>query len=71
MNWEFVGIAGTLFVLLSFIMTDIRKVRIINSIGGVLFVIYGIAIGAFSTWLLNGIVIIVNIIQLLKVRKPQ
>lgn len=70
MSWfEAIGIAGTLFVLLSFLMKDIRKVRIINIVGAVLFVVYGLLIGALSTWLLNGILIIIHIVYLLKGNK--
>lgn len=63
---ELVGIAGTLFVLASFLMKDYRKTRIINIVGAVLFVIYGIAINAVSTWLLNGMLILVHIYFLMK-----
>jgi hypothetical protein len=70
MNWyELIGIMGTLFVLLSFLMKDLKKVRIINIIGATLFVIYGLLIGALSTWLLNGILIIVHIVYLIKEKK--
>ena len=70
MSWfEAIGIAGTLFVLLSFLMKDIRTVRIINIVGAVLFVVYGLLIGALSTWLLNGILVIIHIVYLLKGNK--
>lgn len=69
MIWfELIGIFGTLFVLLSFLMKDLKKVRIINIIGATLFVIYGILINALSTWLLNGVLIIIHIIYLFKER---
>lgn len=64
--YEAIGIAGTLFVLLSFLMKDLKKVRIINIVGAVLFVIYGLLIGALSTWLLNGILVIIHIVYLIK-----
>lgn len=66
MIFEIIGIAGTLFVLASFLMKDYRKTRIINIIGAVLFVIYGLCIGAISTWLLNGILVFVHIYFLTK-----
>ncbi len=70
MAWfEIIGIAGTLFVLLSFLMKDLIKVRIINIVGAVLFVVYGLLIGALSTWLLNGILVIIHIVYLLKGNK--
>jgi hypothetical protein len=64
--FEIVGITGTLFVLLSFLMKDLKKVRIINIIGAVLFVVYGVLINAYSTWILNGVLIIIHIIFLTK-----
>ncbi len=39
---EWVGYAASLGVLLSFLMKDITKLRIINSIGCFLFVVYGV-----------------------------
>lgn len=70
MSWyEAIGIAGTVFVLLSFLMKDLKKVRIINIIGAVLFVIYGLLIDALSTWLLNGVLVIIHIVYLFKGNK--
>ena len=66
MLYELIGIAATLFVLASFIVNDIRRVRIINIAGAALFVVYGILIGAFSTWLLNGLLIVIHIYYLTK-----
>lgn len=66
MKHEIIGIMATVFVLLSFLMTDIKFVRIINIIGAALFVIYGISIGAFSTWLLNAMLICIHIYYLTK-----
>lgn len=64
MNYEIIGLTATLFVLLSFLMKRIELVRIINIIGAVLFVIYGVCINALSTWLLNGILIVIHIVYL-------
>lgn len=64
--FEIIGLLGTLFVLLSFLMKDLKKVRIINIIGAVLFVVYGVLINAYSTWILNGVLIIIHIIFLTK-----
>ena len=64
--YEIIGLLGTLFVLLSFLMKDLKKVRIVNIIGAVLFVVYGVLINAYSTWILNGVLIIIHIIFLTK-----
>ena len=69
MLYEIVGITATLFVLLSFLMRDISTVRVVNIIGAWLFVIYGLLINSFSTWLLNGVLIIIHIYYLRKMRK--
>ena len=69
-NWfEIVGIAGTIFVLISFLMKDIVKVRLINIIGATIFVVYGILIGAIATWLLNAMLVIIHVIYLIKDHK--
>lgn len=61
---EIIGITGTIFVLLSFLMKELKRVRIVNIIGAALFVVYGITIGALSTWLLNGVLIIIHLYYL-------
>lgn len=66
MQYEIIGIAATLFVLASFIVNDMRRVRFINIVGAALFVVYGLLIGAFSTWLLNGLLIVIHIYYLSK-----
>lgn len=61
LSWvEWLGILSTVIVLLSFTTTKPLYIRIINSIGSVLFVIYGILIGSLSVSLLNGACILVN-----------
>lgn len=68
---ELIGILAGLFVLLSFTVTGERKIRMINIVGCVLFVIYGINIGALSIWLINGILVFVQLGYLLKGNKPK
>lgn len=63
---EIIGTLGSIFVLISFIVNDIKKIRIINIIGSIFFVIYGIYINAFSTWFLNGALILIHIYYLIR-----
>lgn len=60
MNMEILGTIASVIVLLSFIVTEEKRIRIINIFGAALFVVYGIMINAFSVWLLNGILILVH-----------
>ena len=68
---EIIGIVATLFVLLSFIFTAEKRIRQINIIGAVLFVVYGIVIGAISIYILNSALIIIHIYKLYKQRGGQ
>jgi len=65
---EILGIIATLFVLLSFLFTNEKRIRQINIIGAVLFVVYGIIIGAISVYVLNGALILIHIYKLYKQR---
>ena len=64
--WELLGIVATLFVLGSFTVDGERKIRKINIVGAALFIVYGIAIGALSVWLLNSALLAVHIYKLRK-----
>ena len=64
MNWEIIGGIATIFVILSFLMRDERKIRIINIFGAILFVIYGLGINAFSTAVLNAVLVLVHLYYL-------
>lgn len=66
---ELIGILATVLIVLSFVFEDERKIRAVNIAGCVLFVIYGVAIGAFSTWLSNGILILIHGYYLWKGRR--
>ena len=39
---NYIGYAASFFVVLSFMLKDIKKIRVVNLIGCVLFVLYGI-----------------------------
>ena len=69
MNVEIVGIIATLFVLASFILSGEVKIRSINIIGSIIFVIYGVMMGAISIWLLNGALIGIHIYKIIKLKK--
>lgn len=58
------GYLSMIVVLISMLMTDIRKLRIINSIACSMFIIYGYFHEAYPVVLMNTIVIIINLIKL-------
>lgn len=65
---ELVGYLASILIAISLTMTDMYKLRIINSIGCLMFVIYGLNVGAYPVALANTIIIIINIYNLYKLR---
>lgn len=63
---EILGIIAGIIVLISFVPQNIKYIRIINIIGCICFVIYGIGIKSISIWLTNAILGIIHIYQLKK-----
>lgn len=67
-NFEIIGTIASIIVLLSFLMKGERRIRLINILGALVFVIYGVLIGAFSVWFLNSILVVIHIYKLIKSR---
>lgn len=67
-NFEIIGTIASIIVLLSFLMKGERRIRLINIFGALVFVIYGVLIGAFSVWFLNSILVVIHIYKLIKSR---
>lgn len=67
-NIEIIGLIATLFVLVSFLTSGERNIRVINIIGAFIFVIYGLVLGALSVWVLNGVLFFVHIYKLYKLK---
>lgn len=50
---EIIGYIGSAFVLISFLMATVIKLRIVNSIGSIISVVYGLLIHAYPTVVMN------------------
>lgn len=66
MQDEWLGLVASAFVLISFLMSNQIKIRIINMVGCVAWVIYGFLRPSYSSAIMNGAVFIVHIIYLTK-----
>ncbi|MGX2975235.1 YgjV family protein [Ursidibacter arcticus] len=67
MNYiEILGYIAMLLVAGSFLLKDVIKLRLVNAIGGVCFVIYGLLIGSLPVAGLNIFVVCVNAYYILK-----
>ena len=67
--YEIIGIVATLFIIASFLTKDLIKVRIVNLVGSVIFIVYGVLIHSWSTAILNAVMIIVHLVYLLRKEK--
>ncbi len=61
---EIIGVLASGLVLVSFLMKGERKIRFINIVGCVIFVIYGIMISSVSVTLMNVALTLVHIVKL-------
>ena len=69
--FEIIGYVGSAFVLASFLMASVVRLRIINSIGCVVSVVYGLLIHAYSTVIMNGALLLINIFFLLRMSREK
>lgn len=68
---EMLGYAATILVAISFLLKDVVKLRFVNAIGGVCFVIYGLLINALPVALLNALIVVINGYYILQALKEQ
>jgi hypothetical protein len=69
MNWEIFGYIGTVLILSSFLVENIFRLRLINTIGACFWIIYGVGISASPTIVVNSCVIIIHLTWFYKHRK--
>ena len=67
MNYiEIIGYLASAFVLLSFVMKEMTKLRILNSIGCGFFIVYGVLLLSWPIIITNVAIVCVNVYYLLK-----
>ncbi|WP_022933338.1 YgjV family protein [Treponema bryantii] len=68
---ELIGYLGSALVIVSMLMTSVVKLRIINTIGSVIFCAYALAIHSYPTAAMQVCLIIINIINLYKLNNTK
>jgi hypothetical protein len=63
---EMVGYFGSVIVAISLMMRSLVRLRVINSIGCLVFVVYGILIHAYPVAILNGFIFCINAFYLIR-----
>ena len=66
---ELVGYIGSTLIAVSMLMTSVRKLRIVNTIGSAIFVVYAFIIRSYPTAFMNIFLVFVNIYNLIKLNK--
>ena len=69
MNWDIFGYIGTVVVLYSFTIENIYRLRLINSIGSMFWIVYGLGIMAGPTIVVNACVLMIHIYWFIKHKK--
>lgn len=69
---EIVGYFAMTFLVLSFIPKQVRRIRIINFIGCVLFVAYGVLLGwKWPLIVSNGLIAVIQVYHLINFKKEE
>ncbi len=63
---EAIGYLGSALVLVSFLMASVFKLRIVNSIGSIIFTIYAVIIHSYPTAVMNACLVLINVYYLIK-----
>ena len=69
--YEWIGTAGAIMIIIAFANKDEISIRILDGIGAVLFIIYGVLIHAWATVFLNSILICIHMRRLYQIKKQR
>jgi hypothetical protein len=68
-NTEYIGYVASGFVLLSFLMRKMFFLRIVNTVGCIFFIVYGMMLGSIPIILTNTAIVLINFYYLTKRNK--
>lgn len=68
---ELIGYTGSLLVIVSMLMTSVVKLRVINTIGSVIFCGYALCIHSYPTAAMQVCLIVINVINLVKLNNTK
>jgi len=68
---EILGIVASLFVISAFLFKNVKTIRILDGVGALLYIVYGILIHSYANILLNSVLVAVQLYHLHKLNKKQ
>ena len=69
--YEIIGYVGSGLVLVSFLMTSVVKLRLVNCVGGIIFAVYALLIHSYPTMIMNICLVLINLYYLWKLRNSE
>ena len=66
---ELIGYLGSFLVVVSMLMTSLKKLRIVNTVGSVIFTIYALIIHSYPTAFMNFCLVAINVYKLYRIKK--
>ena len=66
---EILGIVASLFVISAFLFKNVKIIRLLDAVGALLYVIYGILLHSYANIFLHTVLIAVQIYHLYKLNK--
>ena len=68
---EGIGYLGSILVVVSMLMTSVKKLRIVNTTGCIIFTVYALIIHSYPAALMNFCIILINIYQLIRLGRQE
>ena len=68
-NIELIGYVATIFILASFVISNLKTLRVVNMIGGGLWMVYGYVIGSSAIFIGNLLMVLIHIVKLYQENK--
>lgn len=68
---ELIGYIGSVIIVISMLMTSVMKLRIINMTGGIIFTTYAFLIRSYPTAIMNGVLAIINCVNIFMLVKKE
>lgn len=66
---EMVGYLGSVLVVVSMLMTSVRRLRVVNAVGAGIFTIYALLIRSYPTAWMNFCLVVIDVYHLIRMDK--
>lgn len=68
---EMAGYLGSVLVVVSMLMTSVRRLRVVNAVGAGIFTVYALLIQSYPTALMNFCLVVIDVYHLIRMDKRQ